>query len=138
MKNNKKPAPGIINSILFVISSFLFFNTFIFITILFALITQYIFPLQKEIKGRLGSEIYDLQLIQNGQVTEFEFTNIWYIKKNILHCKVENINRNFDIYESLRKNNWKPKDYYYIKNNIATVVEESENGNTVFLDMYLY
>ena len=138
LENNKKTAPGIINSILFIISSFYFFITFVFITVVLALIIQFVFPSKSEIKGRLGSEIYDLQLIQNGKVTEFEFTNIWYINKNLLHCKVENINEKFDIYEALKENNWKPKDYYYIKNNIVTVVEESENGNTVFLNMYLY
>ena len=73
-----------------------------------------------------------------GKVTEFEFTNICYINKNLLHCKVENIQEDFNIEKMLYENNWQSKDYYYIKDNLALVVKEQENENIITLDLYIY
>lgn len=139
LKFTKPKYPFLKYAVLFGVNNIIFIACFWCIT-MFTLVINNQFDIfsYEEKKGILSSELYNLNVIPNGNVTEFEFTNISYLNKNSLHCKVKNLKANFDIAEMLKNNNWSAKDYYYVKDNIALVVKEAENENTVTLDMYIY
>lgn len=89
---------------------------------------------EKNINSILTKELQKTELLHNGELEEFEYTNIWYIKRHILHCKIIDVNKNFDIENQLKNNNWEKKDGNFKKNNLIMVV--NKNDDNVVVNIY--
>lgn len=75
-----------------------------------------------------------LYIVPNSEPKEFNFNNVWYVNKNMLHCKVDNVSKNYKIIEALEKNGWRTFGEYYAKNNLVARIKQE--GRSVTVDIY--
>lgn len=58
---------------------------------------------ENEKNGILAYELQQLYIIPNAEPKEFNFNNVWYVNKNMLHCSVDNVSKDYKLTEALEK-----------------------------------
>lgn len=114
---------------------FIFFSlVFLVLTTNLSVLTLGSFFQENEKNGILAYELQQLYIIPNSEPKEFNFNNVWYVNKNMLHCRVANVSKDYKLTEALEKNGWRRFGKYYAKNNLVARISQQDQGVTI--DIY--
>ena len=128
MKNKKQPLIAKIVDVSFVCIVIL-----LMMASLSTLVIERFFQENKK-NGILAYELQQLYIIPNAEPKEFNFNNVWYVNKNMLHCSVDNVSKDYKIMEALEKNGWRTFGKFYAKNNLVARISQQDQGVTI--DIY--
>lgn len=114
---------------------FIFFSlVFLVLTTNLSVLTLGSFFQENEKNGILAYELQQLYIVPNAEPKEFNFNNVWYVNKNMLHCRVDNVSKDYKLTEALEKNGWRRFGKYYAKNNLVARISQQDQGVTI--DIY--